>query len=59
MSSRTTIGIMIMIVASLLAAPVLAGTPPPAPAVPEPSSVLLFAVGGLVAVAALRLRRRK
>ena len=59
MSNRVTMGVLTAIAVGLNPVSALAGTPPPVPAVPEPSSLLLFAVGGIAAVAAIRLARRK
>ncbi len=59
MSNRTSIGALTAIATSLIAASALAATPPVVPPVPEPNSLLLFAVGSIAAVAAIRLTRRK
>ncbi len=59
MSNRASIGALTAIATSLIAASALAATPAVPPPVPEPSSLLLFAVGGIAAIAAIRLTRRK
>ena len=42
-----------------LAATALATTAPPAPAIPEPSSALLFVAGAAVTAISIRMIRRK
>ena len=53
------IAFVLAILGVALAATALAGVPPPVPAIPEPSSALLFAAGVAVTAISIRMIRRK
>ncbi len=53
------IAFVLAILGVALAATALATTAPPGPAVPEPSSALLFVAGAAVTAISIRMIRRK